>query len=792
MKKVLCLALLIAGFLSSAIAQAYEPRKNVIQATPLPTTCITSAFSNTGSNFWVNVSLTLTNNCGSTVDFQDASITFNDTTYLNGTSFWGNFYPLSYPDNQLTLMAQSTGSGSYLTSLKLHFPVEPWTNTLLADKQSFTLMYGAPKASYDSKSVQVYLNGSQPPVQTGEIDLTNATVKPANISQTFAIVNLVSNNQTTKVQVPWNSMQAVPGMAPGAYTVQAENLSDSQGNVFQGTATPSSVTVTANQKVASKITYSQVVTTGSVKVQVSALPAVLQGYNGVPTVTFKRTDTGATTSQALPWNATTTVSQLANNVSYSLSTPNINFNNNNCIASFNPATLVSSAQNPPTSRLTYNCTSIAQDKVPVNVSGLPTTLSSLALTFTPNNQSTPINATVPIANGSGSTTVTLTDGTIYTVSAATVSGYTATFSPQPLTATSTATETITFQKQSSGSGGRIIGYLPGWETPPSATALASAGYTHILVAFGVFSTSTPGQITPAFDTVSKAYIQSLHAAGIKVSLSIGGASSSLPNTTVNFHQVLSAASSASAFQQTFIQSFQSLMTQFGFDGIDFDIEQGFNAGGTFSQPQGDIAVLAAIINQLHTSNPNLLISLAPQVANISATSGFDATWGNYASLVMQTAPSLSWVGIQLYNTGCAFGIDQVCYDPNNTSSPNFAVAMSTDLLANWPKTNPSGQATGFQPYISMLNPSQVVIGFPAPNAQGAGDGAPVTPTTTIKRAIQCLRTASAGSGSCGTYVPPKAYPGIGGVFDWEVVHDQANNFLFASSLKACVIAGNCN
>ena len=158
---------------------------------------------------------------------------------------------------------------------------------------------------------------------------------------------------------------------------------------------------------------------------------------------------------------------------------------------------------------------------------------------------------------------------------------------------------------------------------------------------------------------------------------------------------------------------------------------------------------------------------------------------------MQTHDSLSWVGIQLYNTGCMFGIDHVCYDPNQTSSANFSVAMATDLLASWPQVDSSGRPTGFQPYIGNLRADQIVLGYPAPNAQGGSDGSPVTPTSTIKKAIQCLKTATAGVNSCGTYIPPKAYGLIGGVFNWEITYDQNNQYKFARDLKTCVSTGVC-
>ena len=100
--------------------------------------------------------------------------------------------------------------------------------------------------------------------------------------------------------------------------------------------------------------------------------------------------------------------------------------------------------------------------------------------------------------------------------------------------------------------GKIIAYLPGWSTPPAAVDLAAAGYTHVIVAFGVFSTVTPGQIISAFDSVSPAYIQSLQTAGIKVLLSLGGASTNIVNTTVDFHSVLAKVSDPQCFTEEFV------------------------------------------------------------------------------------------------------------------------------------------------------------------------------------------------------------------------------------------------
>lgn len=772
--------------------------------TPQPTTCVTATFSESGSQYWSKVSIVLRNNCGMSVDLQNSTFTFASSDSLN-TSFWGTFGTLAYPTNTLQITSQASGTHLYTASLSLQFPQESWANTKLPNGQSITLTYSAANGNYDASSAKLYLSGSQP-AQVGNINLSNSTAQPANVSQTYAAVNIVSDGTTiTTSQVPWSGTFQATGLAPGAYTLQPVSVTDSSGNSYQGTANPSQVTVVANASVPTTISYQEIIQSGSVKIQMPVLPGLLTGYTTNPTIVLTRSDTGATVSQISAWNAVTTATPLANNMTYALSTPVINYNGASCTATISPVSVTSSSKTPPTAAVSYACVPAKQDVVTLSVSGAPSSTSSVIATLTPSNGASPVNSTIDLSNGTGASTVNLSNGVIYNVSLANISGYSATITPQPLTAGSHAKVTMAYQQ---ATGGRVIAYLPGWKTPPTAQSLQAAGYTHIIVAFGVFG-STPanvGQIVSTFDTVSAAYIASLHAAGIKVLLSLGGASTSVAGTDVNFHNILANATAkgmtTAQFQMALIASIHSFVTQYGFDGIDFDIESGlgFGAGGTYANPGGDIAVLASIINQLHTTYPNLLISMAPQTANISPTAGMDGTWGNYASLIMQTHQSISWVGIQLYNTGCTFGLDQFCYPDANsaTDQTNYSVAMAAGLLENWPATTSSGQATGFQPYISYLKPEQVVLGYPAPNTGGIvgvcsasnsnSDGSPAACIASVKKAVQCLRTGSTG---CDTYKPPRAYPNIGGVFNWEVNYDQQNNFGFATGLKNCVINGDC-
>eukprot|EP01034_Spumella_vulgaris_P027581 gene27581-34324_t len=346
------------------------------------------------------------------------------------------------------------------------------------------------------------------------------------------------------------------------------------------------------------------------------------------------------------------------------------------------------------------------------------------------------------------------------------------------------------------SSGRTIGYLAGWKTPPPVAQIASAGYTHVLVAFGVFSVLTPGQITPAFNTISAAYIASLKATGVRVMLSLGGASTDIADTTIDFHTVIGLASSSAVFTSTFVSSVQSLMSTYGFEGVDIDIESGLIPSGTFNNPMGDLAVLIAILKQLKTNNPNMLLSMAPQTANVVTNQRFDATWTNYASVIGKVVHILDWVGIQLYNTGCMLSSDpddMRCFPNLGGNDQTFGVVMAVDVLENWPSHYTTGQLTGFQPYFAHLRADQVVLGYPIPDSSGTSDGLPTTSFTAIQNTIMCLATANMGCDlSASGFVPPRAYGLIGGVFGWEISYDQNNLYRFAKTLSPCVKSGDCS
>ncbi|MCE0723762.1 glycoside hydrolase family 5 protein [Legionella resiliens] len=405
-----------------------------------PTACITSQFSAIGDQHWKTVTLKLTNNCSQAVDFQNSTITFKSKTSIS-TSFWGDFSPLSYPDNALNIASQLQTDGAFLATFTLHFPSYPGANSKLPVGSSFQIKYGVSSDNHIESSVNVY-TGSV--IESGILILNNASSKPANVSQNYALVHLSFNGQIiNNIQLPWATATTLTGLAAGNYSLAPESVSGSNGDIYQGSAVPSTFTLTANQTVNAAVNYTLMQPTGKLAINLQALPSELSGYGSNPTALITQSQTGSSVTQPLTWNTLTTVPHLKEGEAYTFSTPSINYNGYNCVPSFSPTSLVASSATTPSTNLTYQCVQVVQDTVTINVSGAPAHLNTLTVVMTPNDGSNVISKVIDLNNGNGSSTVQLTDGVIYTFAAEAVSGYSINFSPQPLTATASAVETIT-------------------------------------------------------------------------------------------------------------------------------------------------------------------------------------------------------------------------------------------------------------------------------------------------------------------------------------------------------------
>jgi len=252
-------------------------------------------------------------------------------------------------------------------------------------------------------------------------------------------------------------------------------------------------------------------------------------------------------------------------------------------------------------------------------------------------------------------------------------------------------------------------------------------------------------------------IQTLQAAGVKVNMSIGGATIPihLDNTTeVNI----------------FVNSMNNIINTYGLDGVDIDLEGSslsVTAGTTISNPSDDnIVNMITAIQQIMadyqtTYGKKMFLSAAPETAFVQGGQGnFGGIWGAYLPLLEALRPDMDLLHVQLYNSGSMFGLDGNIY---SQSTADFIVSQVEAVIQGFTAAGSAGDFTGF-------NQTQVSVGLPAcPSAAGGG----FTDVATVKSAVDYLMGNGAKPGSYTLQAGP--YPNLGGLMTWSVNWDAVSS-----------------
>ncbi|MFD7116051.1 chitinase [Streptomyces sp. NPDC059883] len=305
-----------------------------------------------------------------------------------------------------------------------------------------------------------------------------------------------------------------------------------------------------------------------------------------------------------------------------------------------------------------------------------------------------------------------------------------------VTATNAAGEsaksaTVTGRTAQSGGGNpgpgvpkhAVTGYWQNFNNGAAVQKLrdVQSQYDIIAVSFAD-ATATPGQITfnldPAVGYASvadfKADIAAKKAAGKSVIISVGGEKGSV-----------SVNSDASA--TAFANSAYALMQEYGFNGVDIDLENGLNS-----------TYMTKALRQLSAkAGAGMVLTMAPQTIDMQSTAG------EYFKTALNVKDILTVVNMQYYNSGSMLGCDGKVY---SQGSVDFLTALACIQLEGG------------------LDPSQVGIGVPA-STRGAGSGY-VAPSI-VNNALDCLTKGT----NCGSFKPSKTYPGLRGAMTWSTNWD---------------------
>jgi chitinase len=382
---------------------------------------------------------------------------------------------------------------------------------------------------------------------------------------------------------------------------------------------------------------------------------------------------------------------------------------------------------------------------PTDLAVVGSTSSSVSLSWTaPSGTVTGYHVA---EDGSQVATVAGTSDTVTGLAAST--GYTFTVSAYNSGGQSAASNSVSATTSASSSGGGggssglpahlLMGYWQDFANGATPLTLADvpASYNLVAVAFGT-ATTTAGQVAFSLDPTLASdlggYTQqqftsdiaTLQARGQKVILSVGGQDGTI-----------SVDSAASASE--FASSVYSLIQQYGFNGVDIDLENGVDPtymASALSQLEGDVG-------------SSLIITLAPQTVD-TQSAGDD-----YFALALDIKSILTMINTQYYNSGTMNGCDGNVYAEG---TENFITALACTELEGG------------------LSPSQVGIGLPA-SGSAAGSGY-VSPTV-VDDALDCL----ASGANCGSFVPPATWPGIRGAMTWSINWDAADGYGFANTVS---------
>lgn len=270
--------------------------------------------------------------------------------------------------------------------------------------------------------------------------------------------------------------------------------------------------------------------------------------------------------------------------------------------------------------------------------------------------------------------------------------------------------------------------------------------------------STTGQMKFAVTGLTSSYtiddfkadIKTLQSKGKKVVLSIGGYAGYFSLTT---------ASAAT----TFANDIKGFINEYGFDGIDIDLEQTSVEFINGSDPDFKNPVSPKVVNMISgirqicdSYGSNFILSWAPETFYLQLgyqyygglNSGCDRRAGVYIPMIYALRDKTTYVHAQLYNSIQVMGLDGKYYSMGN---PEAVVAMCEMLLKGF---NCGGNSNYFFP---GLRADQIAVGVPS--SQGAAGSGQIS-NAQLQQAFSTLNAA---------------YPTLRGIMTWSINWDAFQN-----------------
>ena len=400
---------------------------------------------------------------------------------------------------------------------------------------------------------------------------------------------------------------------------------------------------------------------------------------------------------------------------------------------------------------------------------VPPTKTSTSVPATSTRANTPVppiststNTPLPATSTNTSVPPTSTDTPMPPTSTRTNTAVppTSTNSPAPATSTTTSTTVPPSPTGTPGSAGLIgwsSGYYTGWQQggyPPSS--IPWNGITDLIQFSAINSASRNGTLDYTSHSLTPAYMQAAvaaaHAAHRLILFSIGGAEDD------NWD-----AACSTTYRSTFISNVMAVVQQYGYDGVDLDIEQDFG-GPAYTDYTACVSGMRSALTQL---NPGLLLTEAAdpdwEATMLSHVYQYLnqinlMTYSTDATQIASQIANYTSLGIPKSELGIGIGLESGEVDVNNpadcSAKAAYAVANGLGGVMQWTVADDALDSSGQTVCYNALAPYVP-----------AATGATATPVPATSTPVPATATAKPGTSTpvpaTSTPVPATATPKSG-------------------------------
>lgn len=320
----------------------------------------------------------------------------------------------------------------------------------------------------------------------------------------------------------------------------------------------------------------------------------------------------------------------------------------------------------------------------------------------------------------------------------------------------------------------LVGYLPVWggSTNPKISDAAKAGYNIVAVAFVDVKGESPVKFTGdgSFASYGTELKGEQLAKTINADITKAKEQDKLKYALISVGGEKNTFDPGNADMAVVASNIISFLRDYGFDGVDFDLEQ-----VPFTDNQ-----LIKLMQDLKKDMPSIIMSGAPQVNRVQDLKNP----GNYSLQYVNTGTQ------QVYNKALEAGLFNYMFVQDYNTGGNFVNAKGDLYDPTSPSDTKDAAAAHSAGYYDVYDPEFISNSVAAlkkitPENTKIVIGEPATPSAAgLAQIFHGPSADNAYEAMCEQFFSLNTDSSYGGAMTWQIVFDKENDYTFAKAVKA--------